>query len=209
MSVSVPFFTVSMQPGETHWFDVQTKLVQSDAVTHSTQEPAPSQTLPPAELHVAPSPLGMFCGAPFAQRSVVHSLLSSRRSASSGSVVTVPCPSQTSRKQSPAVSTPVAVPAGASTNPHTPSTQVRLRQTVSVPGQSAAVAHSGPPPWPPPPPLPPFWAISDRSTREINSQPVDDPSSMASSPKLDAASAFEAERLHRLMLFSTSTAPSA
>ena len=78
---------------------------------------------------------------PALQVSLVHWLPSSAGTSLSSTTFWVfPTPSQTLSWQSPGVEG-TTVPFGTYEKPQTPALQVRVRQAVSVPGQSAPVVH--------------------------------------------------------------------
>ena len=112
---------------------------------HSTQWEAPSHTrLPP---QAVPDATGRCAGVPAPHSSVVQTLPSTGRSALSLNTCELPAPSHCSPLQSPAVGSTSLVPVAVKLNPQTPAAlQVRVRQAVSLPGQSAATAQ--PTHWP-------------------------------------------------------------
>src|SRR5262252_974356 len=110
---------------------------QVAATTHWTQRPLPSQMLPPP--HAVLAGAGACEGEPAVHRSSVHGLPSSGTSLSSVDTRALPLPSQSLTLQSPAVWTGVRMPAALFETPQAFWMQVRVRQSPSVPGQSAAV----------------------------------------------------------------------
>ena len=72
------------------------------------------------------------------QTSAVQSRLSAGRSASSTNDTTLPWPSQTLRRQSPAVWAETGRLASAKVKPQTPTVQALCAHSVSTPGQSVA-----------------------------------------------------------------------
>jgi len=111
-------------------------------VTTGTQLPVPSHAVPPLWLHGVPAASAGFEATPFVHVSAVHTLPSTGKSVSSAALTTLPAPSQTLTRQSPAVCGGAGVPAAAKATPHTPASHVRVAQVVSVPGQSLAVWHA-------------------------------------------------------------------
>src|SRR5262245_13751438 len=109
--------------------------------------------LPPPQPVLAA--MGACEGTPAAHRSCVQALPSSGTSLSSGDTRGLPWPSHSLTLQSPATCTGVSMPAALFRMPQTFWMQVRVRQSPSDPGQSAAVrqptqrpcpSHSCPPP---------------------------------------------------------------
>src|SRR4051812_15124809 len=130
-----------------HWPAMQLRVWQSASVPgqvladrHSTQWEAPSQTrLPP---QTAPDATGRWEGVPELHSSVVHTLPSTGRSVLSLNTCALPAPSHCKPLQSAAVGSTSLVPAAVKLKPHTPLVeQVRVRQAVSLPGQSAATVQ--------------------------------------------------------------------
>ena len=96
---------------------------------------------------MSPAATGRWDGVPELHSSVVQTLPSTGRSRLSLKIGALPAPSHCSPLQSPAVGSTSLVFAAVKLNPQTPAAlQVRVRQAVSVPGQSAATAH--PTHWP-------------------------------------------------------------
>ena len=84
---------------------------QSAAITHSPQAPLPSQMRPPGPQTVPTGDTG-FEGVPAVHTSSVQALLSLGTSVLSVALTTVPAPSHSLARQSPAVCIGVRVPAG-------------------------------------------------------------------------------------------------
>src|SRR5687767_12896942 len=99
--VSDAFFTPSTQLAGTQLPPAQTPLAQSEATTHSTHAPAPSQTAPPSVSQGEPAGAMALVGTPASQASTVQASSSSGASLSSISDMTAPDPSHTSAWQSP------------------------------------------------------------------------------------------------------------
>src|SRR5262245_28191871 len=120
---------------------------QLEAVRQPTQAPWPLHIwlLVP---HDAPADRLGFEGTPAVQRSCVQALPSTGRSALSVATMLWPLPSHCTFLQSPAVWAGTAVPAGALLMPQVPLMQVRVWQSVSVPGQLDAVKQVTQAPWP-------------------------------------------------------------
>lgn len=117
--------------------------VQSPALTHSTQEPLPSQTAPPFSAQADPADSGGFEPVPAVQVSAVQPRPSTGTSLSSTCETSLPEPSHSVLRQLPVASGVPGEPAVAFWTPQTPAVQVRVWHGVSVPGHSEAVVQPG------------------------------------------------------------------